>query len=78
MTRKIQHFLFIKVSNNKEPATSEPAAGSLTPRHAILSPRIDGAKNSPFKRSEPNSANAGVAISDWTEYYEDDSIVKFW
>ena len=35
-------------------ATSEPAPTSLTPRHATLSPIMDGSRNSVFSAAEPN------------------------
>ena len=45
------------------PATSDPAAGSLTPRQARYSPLIAGTRNSWHSSSEPNLAKAGVAMS---------------
>src|SRR3954466_15636959 len=48
------------------PATSEPASGSVIPRHEIFSPRMAGARDSCFCSSVPNAGIGGVAMSVWT------------
>ena len=45
------------------PATSEPASGSVIPRHRIFSPRIAGAAHVCFCSSVPNARIGGIAMS---------------
>ncbi len=45
------------------PATSEPASGSVMPRHRILVPWIAGTAHSCFCSSEPNLRIGGIAMS---------------
>jgi hypothetical protein len=45
------------------PATSEPASGSVMPRHAIFWPLIAGTRYFCFCSSVPNRCTGGVAMS---------------
>ena len=45
------------------PDTSEPASGSVIPRHEIFSPLIAGTRYSCFCSSVPNRNTGGVAMS---------------
>ena len=48
------------------PETSEPASGSVMPRHRIFSPLIAGTTHSCFCSSVPNARIGGIAMSVWT------------
>ncbi len=45
------------------PETSEPASGSVMPRHRIFSPLIAGSAHSRFCSSVPNLRIGGIAMS---------------
>ena len=45
------------------PATSEPASGSVIPRHRIFSPLMAGTIHSCFCSSVPNRLIGGIAMS---------------
>ncbi len=48
------------------PATSEPASGSVIPRHRIFVPPIAGTAHSCFCSSVPNLRIGGIVMSVWT------------
>ena len=48
------------------PATSEPASGSVMPRHRILRPAMAGTAHSCFCASVPNLRIGGIVMSVWT------------
>ena len=48
------------------PATSDPASGSVIPRHRIFSPAMAGAAHSRFCSSLPKARIGGIAMSVFT------------